>query len=668
MLFFDLVGGCQIHFDGRPVELRGRKGRALLAYLALHPGQPQPRERIVGLLWSETEEEKARASLRQTLKEVRQAFLAVGYDGFAAERFDVALGTGGVRHDLGAVVEALDEGRVPAALLERRRLGEAVLAGYEEIDPAFRVWLLAYRQQISDRLTRLLEAGMTVAERLDDRDRLKLRAEALINLDPTHEVACRHLMRLKAQAGDVAGAHKHYKTLWDLLDEDYGTEPADETQALMVAIKMGQVGEAPAPAARLPAAPEPPEALPRPVIVVAQLRAIEVSALNADKLLCFRHELVASLVRFREWRVGDQIPAGKPPATEGNHYLVEMTAYEAGDETKLVMTLQDLSASAYIWSEQYTLSPSNWFAVQRNIVRAIGMALRVHLSTERLNRLAGRAPVSMALHDRWLQGQVSIIGFRSEEWRQAEAIFREMTGLDENFSPAFSSLAQLHNGRHLAFPGLTRDPVTEAESLRVARRAVQIDPIDSRAHLCLAWSQALAGQYALSAESFRLAHSLNDSDPWTLISAAHGLAFMGEMAEAARLEAQMVALVTTPTRSQWGYLVGTRFLCGDYEGSISAGISAVDVISNLPGWMAAAYHHLGRRREAEAEMTRFLDLVRAHWSGADPPTDLAITRWFLHNFPIRRRADWERLRDGVHGAGAPHVPWADRSPSQVASE
>ena len=30
-----------------------------------------------------------------------------------------------------------------------------------------------------------------------------------------------------------------------------------------------------------------------------------------------------------------------------------------------------------------------------------------------------------------------------------------------------------------------------------------------------------------------------------------------------------------------------------------------------------------------------------------------MARWFLHAFPIRRREDWERLRDGFAGAGAP---------------
>ena len=47
--------------------------RALLACLALSPGKPWPREKLMALLWSDRAEEQARASLRQALAELRRA-------------------------------------------------------------------------------------------------------------------------------------------------------------------------------------------------------------------------------------------------------------------------------------------------------------------------------------------------------------------------------------------------------------------------------------------------------------------------------------------------------------------------------------------------------------------------------------------------------------------
>ena len=70
-----LLGGFELRSgDGRDVAPAGRKVRALAACLALSPGQPWPREKLMALLWSDRAEEQARASLRQALAELRRPF------------------------------------------------------------------------------------------------------------------------------------------------------------------------------------------------------------------------------------------------------------------------------------------------------------------------------------------------------------------------------------------------------------------------------------------------------------------------------------------------------------------------------------------------------------------------------------------------------------------
>ena len=58
---------------GMDAGLDPEKARAALAYIALSEGRRETRERLVGLLWSESGEDKARASLRQTLRDLRVA-------------------------------------------------------------------------------------------------------------------------------------------------------------------------------------------------------------------------------------------------------------------------------------------------------------------------------------------------------------------------------------------------------------------------------------------------------------------------------------------------------------------------------------------------------------------------------------------------------------------
>ena len=60
-------------------------------------------------------------------------------------------------------------------------------------------------------------------------------------------------MRVHAEQGDVAGALRIYKALWDLLDRDYGMEPSPVTEELVADIKLGAFER---PASRLGAQPE----------------------------------------------------------------------------------------------------------------------------------------------------------------------------------------------------------------------------------------------------------------------------------------------------------------------------------------------------------------------------------------------------------------------------
>ena len=57
---------------GQAVAITGKKNRALVAVLALSPGQTMTRERLSSLLWGDRGEEQARNSLRQSLAVLRK--------------------------------------------------------------------------------------------------------------------------------------------------------------------------------------------------------------------------------------------------------------------------------------------------------------------------------------------------------------------------------------------------------------------------------------------------------------------------------------------------------------------------------------------------------------------------------------------------------------------
>ncbi len=148
-LSVSLVGRPSIAFGGRLVELRTQKASAVLGYLALTEAKHESRERLVGLLWSRSDEEKARASLRQVVRELRSAFEDAGYGGFSAGRLSIQLDAENVEVDVESIIRLAESGGVHPLLLNTPDLGERILEGMDDLDPSFRIWVLAKRQTIT---------------------------------------------------------------------------------------------------------------------------------------------------------------------------------------------------------------------------------------------------------------------------------------------------------------------------------------------------------------------------------------------------------------------------------------------------------------------------------------------------------------------------------------
>src|SRR5258705_900915 len=110
LLSVSLVGRLGVRFNGRPIELRTRKAGAVLSYLALSEMKQESRERLVGLLWSRSDEEKARASLRQVVRELRSMLEEAGYDGVVAERRVVGIALVRIEVDIRSLVSLADGG------------------------------------------------------------------------------------------------------------------------------------------------------------------------------------------------------------------------------------------------------------------------------------------------------------------------------------------------------------------------------------------------------------------------------------------------------------------------------------------------------------------------------------------------------------------------------
>lgn len=654
-------------------SLVNRKACALLVYLALSDSGSESRERLSALLWSNSDEQQARASLRQCLKQIREFLNTDKISVIHTGRSDIKLDHSKLSVDVHEVIYAVESGTTHPILLQRKLLTETFLPSFEDLDPEYRIWLLVQRQSIHERIVRALEDAMVLNAERFEMKAAKPFAIALLNLDPSHETACQYLMRIHAMDGEIPSALKIYKTLWELLDKDYDMEPAQKTQDVVVAIKLGkisasndnQVIENTFPTSATSSLPtlkvldtSPLENTinirPKIAILVKDLNTNSLSGENINICEGFRMDLISRLVQFREWSVIDERNISEDiqeyELSRPEIFKLDIRFFQNRDALNMVLTVMSAKTGEYVWSDQFAITFDEFFACQKEVMRRIASVLNVNLSMNRLNNLAGKPDVSLDVFDRWLWGQRLGLRWRPDNDQRAEQIFRSIIEEAPHFSPAYSSLAGVLNSRHHTFPGILRDVQRENDALKYARKAVENDPIDTRSQLSLAWAHTMAGNYDNAGDHFLMAYDLNKSDAWTAVSVALGMAYVDDKAKALDVLEQAIDLGPANTSSHWGYHANVRFICEEYEECIRVANFAEDSIFYVSGWKAAAYAQLGKVDEAQKAAGHFNRIIADNWHGKKPATQVNISEWFLGAFPIRNQQTFERLRIGFLSA------------------
>lgn len=228
-----LLGSFRLHIDtGEPIPLATKKTTALLAYLAMHPGEAQARPKLAALLWGGHHEAQARDSLRQALSLLRKALSHACPAALIAQEDTVGLEPTALEIDARAFEDLIAEPGV--ANLERAigfYRGE-FLDGFQVAAPEFENWAAAERQRFRELalegMTKLLdhhlsagviERGIHIATRL-------------LAADPLQERVHRTMMELYARQGRQGAALRQYRTCAELLSRELGIEPDAQTKSL----------------------------------------------------------------------------------------------------------------------------------------------------------------------------------------------------------------------------------------------------------------------------------------------------------------------------------------------------------------------------------------------------------------------------------------------------
>ena len=244
ILRLTLFGGFEARLEAGPtLTFPRKKSEALLAYLALHAGQMQTRDKLAALLWGDVSDTRARHSLRQALMALRQA-MPRGSPTLLVESGDtVAVNADAVDVDVVRFERLVSDGS-PEALERAAGLYRGdLLEGLGVTEPALEEWLVPERERLReialDALVRLL-AHQTRVGAVDEAVKTAIR---VLGLDPVQEAVHRTLMRLYAQQGRRSAALRQYQLCVGVLERELGIGPEADTrqlyQELLRAVRSG---------------------------------------------------------------------------------------------------------------------------------------------------------------------------------------------------------------------------------------------------------------------------------------------------------------------------------------------------------------------------------------------------------------------------------------------
>lgn len=528
--------GCFAVFDeqGRDVTPRGRKSRAILAYLSAHAGTRVPRERVMDLLWGDRGQAQARDSLRQALAEIRRSagkLVEADREHVWIKAGRLMVGGGG---EAGPDAELFDD--------------------LNHVTAEFDEWLIAERTRRDaeqwDRLQQDVEQRLAAGRGADAISLI----EQMSEIDPYNEEWLRLAMRAEFQASNPAGIELRFKGMTDRLKRELGLLPSAETRELhgrllaKLSPKVSAVAMAVQPAAPAAAAAPPPpvarwrrpaSALAGAVAFVGMLGLSQsatsttgsppriavlpfAASAGVDPALAegLSDELLSKLTRLQGLRVigrtsaaqfrGGAADLRQAGRSLGANYLVEGKVSSPGGETRVLVSLVRVRDGSAVWARTFHGKSRDL----QPIPAAIGSAVARSLGADAAPfRQSSTSPEAYALYVR----AKSLIRNRDgDSLARAIELLRQAVHMDPSFAAAWAQLggaSRLSGQFEIELDPGSRQPST-ITIRQAVRRALQLDPNLPEAHAMMSLVEPHASPSARA--HLRRALQLDSGDTQTL--------------------------------------------------------------------------------------------------------------------------------------------------------
>ena len=219
-----LLGGWQLVDNGAELRLSHREQR-LIALLGLSGERARPH--VAGVLWPDSTDERALASLRRAVMQTQHARPGLLHAGRAFVGLDPE-----IEVDVAEVRRAAEVSELPESDDERSHL-LTLLSGEELLPGWYDDWVLAERESLEQMRLRALDR---LSRQALDRGDLVLAIDAArsaTDIEPHSEAACEVALRAHLARGDLAGVVSEYRRHRDATWDNVGVAPSHRILALV---------------------------------------------------------------------------------------------------------------------------------------------------------------------------------------------------------------------------------------------------------------------------------------------------------------------------------------------------------------------------------------------------------------------------------------------------
>ena len=460
---------CVTDADLKP---RGRKARALLAYLALHAGKSISRERLTGLLWGDRGEEQARASLRQAILELKP--LSGEERGIiCVERDHLTLRPGALTTDADRMHAAVEAGDYAGLVDLIPESDERLFANLDGLDEAFDDWLLVERSRqtealitlIADASAAALSQGQMRAARTLHGRRCEWEPETAATLPVPPSLAPQPVA--PAREATVIAPPPTGRGRWHWA-------PIALTLGLVCLLAIGAAYWFYRPAT----APKEP--------TVAVLPFSGIAPENESFALGLSEEITSQLARQTGLRVAGRTSAAQLRAQSADlrqigrrlrvGYILEGSVRSVGDRVRVNVALTKTSDGLQLWAETFDGTLDDILAIQYRIGANVARALTQKLASG--GPPTGSLTTSGEVYSLYLTARGLIRERNGQATIRARGLLERAVALDPSFAPGWSSLAQVE------YPGGDAPDVAAMthRAIAHAQRALELAPELAEAH------------------------------------------------------------------------------------------------------------------------------------------------------------------------------------------